>query len=218
MFTGIIEEMGRVKDFKRALKKAVLTVKAQKIMEDIETGVSIALNGVCLTVIDHQKDAFSVEISPETLSRTNIGSLKIGNTLNLERSLQFGSRLGGHMVTGHIDGPGKILSRTTKGNSVILKVQFPHHLKGQIVPQGSITIDGVSLTVAEIKNDAFTVSIVPHTAEVTSLGKVATGAKVNLETDLIGKYVKELLVSKGMKAQMISFFGNRGALHGLQSH
>jgi len=187
-------------------------------MEDIETGVSIALNGVCLTVIDHQKDAFSVEISPETLSRTNIGSLKIGNTLNLERSLQFGSRLGGHMVTGHIDGPGKILSRTTKGNSVILKVQFPHHLKGQIVPQGSITIDGVSLTVAEIKNDAFTVSIVPHTAEVTSLGKVATGAKVNLETDLIGKYVKELLVSKGMKAQMISFFGNRGALHGLQSH
>jgi len=129
MFTGIIEEMGRVKDFKRALKKAVLTVKAQKIMEDIETGVSIALNGVCLTVIDCQKDAFSVEISPETLSRTNIGSLKIGNTLNLERSLQFGSRLGGHMVTGHIDGPGKILSRTTEGNSVILKVQFPHHLK-----------------------------------------------------------------------------------------
>src|SRR3972149_9438294 len=119
MFTGIIEELGQVKEFKRSLKRAVLTVKARKILEDIETGASIAINGVCLTVIDHTKDSLSAELSPETLGRTNIQALKTGDFCNLERSMQLGARLGGHMVTGHIDGPGKILSKTTKGNAII---------------------------------------------------------------------------------------------------
>ena len=218
MFTGIIEELGQVKELKRSLKRAVLTVKARKILEDIETGASIAINGVCLTVIDHTKDSLSAELSPETLGRTNIQALKTGDFCNLERSMQLGARLGGHMVTGHIDGTGKILSKTTKGNAIILKVQFPHRLKGQIIPQGSIAIDGVSLTIIEARNNAFTVSIVPHTAKITNLGDIKTGAKVNLETDLIGKYVKELLVTKGMKAQMISYFESRGVINGIRSH
>ena len=173
MFTGIIEEIGKIKSVKRGSKSVVLEVEARKVLADTRIGDSIATNGVCLTVVGKGNDGFSADVMPETMNRSNLGLLKPGDPVNLERALCLNSRLGGHLVAGHVDGTGKILR--------------------YIVEKGSVAIDGVSLTIAYADEQVFKVSVIPHTQEETTLVKKEIGDVVNLENDMIVKYVEKLM-------------------------
>ncbi|MEW6189066.1 MAG: riboflavin synthase [Actinomycetota bacterium] len=193
MFTGIIEELGGVKALTKSRGKCTLEVFAPKVTEDLKIGDSIAVSGVCLTVTERGGNRFRVDISPETLEKTNLGELKSGDAVNLERALRFCDRLGGHMVTGHVDGMGAILNKIRKGDAIILKIETPSQISRYLIPQGSIAVDGVSLTIVGISTSAFMVSIIPHTARVTTLGFKGPGLKVNLEADIFGKYIESFL-------------------------
>lgn len=189
MFSGIVEEMGRVK----AVKGKKLLIQARKVLEETKVGDSINLNGACLTIISVDKDGFTVELMPETLRRTNLGQLRPGDLVNLERALPYGGRIGGHLVQGHIDGIGRIISIIREGRSMTLRISTPFQLMPYIVEKGFIAVEGVSLTVVEVKDTSFTVSLVPYTIENTNLGKKKVGDLVNLEVDIVGKYVEKLL-------------------------
>jgi riboflavin synthase len=206
MFTGIIEELGTIKSIERSADSRRMIISVERIMADLKIGDSIAVNGACLTVGDLQSSAFSVYSSPETLSRTNLGKLTIGSKVNLERSLRLQDRLGGHLVLGHIDGIGYIKSRNRKEDSVLFEFTFPRELARYIVPKGSIAVDGISLTVSNLSPDFFEVSVIPYTLEVTTLGFKRVGDEVNLETDIIGKYVERLLGSyeEGISSRITS--------------
>lgn len=193
MFTGIIEELGTVKSISVRSESARIQIAARKILTDIRLGDSIALNGVCLTVTSFTPQGFTADIMPETLRRTSLLELKPGQQVNLERALALGGRLGGHLVSGHIDGTGRILGRVLEENAVVLWISAPAEILRVIVSKGSIAVDGVSLTVADVSHDAFSVSLIPHTAEQTTLGARVPGEMVNLENDLIGKYVERFL-------------------------
>ncbi len=193
MFTGIIEELGEVKALTKSRGKCILEVFAPKVTEDLKIGDSIAVNGVCLTVTERRENGFRVDISPETLKKTNLGELKSRDAVNLERALRFCDRLGGHMVTGHVDDVGAILNKFRKENAIILKIEAPSRISQYLIPQGSIAVDGVSLTIVDISTSAFTISIIPHTARVTTLGFKGPGIKVNLEADIFGKYIESFL-------------------------
>ena len=184
MFTGIVEEVGTV----RSLDSHRLTISAHEVLNGTRLGDSIAVNGACLTVVDIQDGIFSVEIMPETIRRTNIGSLAFGNIVNLERSLSVGDRLGGHIVTGHVDGIATVAGvvRTANGRDVSLEV--PEGLAHHIVARGSIAVDGVSLTVADVDRTRVTVSLIPETLKRTVAGAYVRGTKVNIEADVIAKY------------------------------
>ena len=189
MFTGIIEEVGTVAklgDFK-------LTINAGKVLEDQKMGDSIAVNGTCLTVVDHDRSAFSVDLSPETLSRTSLGSLAQGHKVNLERPLAVSDRLGGHIVQGHVDATGRITSSRTEGNSQILRIRYPNRLRVYIVEKGYIAVDGISLTVVQKGTSSFTLSVIPYTLENTNLQDKGPGDRVNLEADIVAKYVESML-------------------------
>ena len=189
MFTGIIEEVGTVAklgDFK-------LTISASKVLEDQKMGDSIAVNGTCLTVVDQGRSTFSVDLSPETLSRTSLGSLAQGHKVNLERPLAVSDRLGGHIVQGHVDATGRITSSRTEGNSQILRIRYPNRLRVYIVEKGFITVDGISLTVVQKGTSSFTLSVIPYTLENTNLQDKAPGDRVNLEADIVAKYVESML-------------------------
>lgn len=188
MFTGIVEELGRV----RAIRNDKLIIAAQKVLEGTGLGDSIAINGVCLTVIEIDAGTFSVEIMPETLRLTSLGNLHLGETINLERALAVGDRLGGHFVQGHIDGTGNILSMTSKGNSVLMKISAPLQIMQYLVKKGFIAMDGVSLTIVEKDTTSFTVSLVGFTRRGTILNGKRPGDPVNLEVDIIAKYVERL--------------------------
>ena len=188
MFTGIVEELGRV----RAIRNDKLIIAAQKVLESTGLGDSIAINGVCLTVIEIDAGTFSVEIMPETLRLTSLGNLHLGETINLERALAVGDRLGGHFVQGHIDGTGNILSMTSKGNSVLMKISAPLQIMQYLVKKGFIAMDGVSLTIIEKDTTSFTVSLVGFTRRGTILNGKRPGDPVNLEVDIIAKYVERL--------------------------
>ena len=189
MFTGIIEEVGTVAelgDFK-------LTINAGKVLEDQKMGDSIAVNGTCLTVVDHDRSTFSVDLSPETLRRTSLGSLAQGHKVNLERPLAVSDRLGGHIVQGHVDATGRITSSRTEGNSQILRIRYPNRLRVYIVEKGYITVDGISLTVVQKGTSSFTLSVIPYTLENTNLQDKGPGDRVNLEADIVAKYVESML-------------------------
>ncbi|MDZ7834938.1 MAG: riboflavin synthase [Alkalibacterium sp.] len=193
MFTGIVEEIGELKSIKKGAKSSELTIRANKVLEDTKIGDSIMTNGVCLTVTSMTNDQFTVDVMSETLDRTSLGDKSSGSKVNLERALNLQTRLGGHMVSGHIDGTGVISQYRKDDNAVWVTIQAGPDLLRYIIEKGSIAIDGISLTVATVNDSEFQVSIIPHTAEETTLLKNTVGDKVNLEVDLIGKYVEKLL-------------------------
>ena len=193
MFTGIIEELGEVNNIKRGNKAIVLTIKANKVVEDVKLGDSIATNGVCLTVTDFSESEFKVDVMPETMRKSSLGELNVGDQVNLERALKLSDRLGGHLVSGHIDGMGKITDKQRESNAILITITPDPELLKNIIAEGSIAIDGISLTVAELNSDSFVVSIIPHTNEITTLPHKNIGDVVNLETDMIGKYVKRMM-------------------------
>jgi len=196
MFTGIIEELGKVKRIQRGSKSIVLTIEATKVLEDVRLGDSIATNGVCLTVTSFKQDEFTVDVMPETMRHSSLGELKVASEVNLERALRLGDRLGGHLVSGHIDGLGIIKAKRREDNAIVVTIEAPNDILKYIIHKGSIAIDGVSLTVANLGDDSFDISLIPHTSQVTLLGQKEIGAKVNLEVDMIGKYVERMLNSK----------------------
>lgn len=193
MFTGIVEEMGTVKRLEQSPINCKLELNCQKVLEDTKIGDSIAVNGVCLTVVQMTEHSFTADVMPETLRRSSLGSLKIGSKVNLERAMAANGRFGGHIVAGHIDGTGKIKSMTPEGNAVLVTIGAEPAILRYIVEKGSIAIDGISLTVAKISHSDFTVSLIPHTAGETTLLLHRPGEIVNLETDIIGKYTEKLL-------------------------
>ncbi len=193
MFTGIIEELGQVEGLVKRAEGAIITVRAPLIVPELFIGESVAVNGACLTVVAVKGSLFQADVMPETLNKTNLGDLKKNDIVNLERALKFNGRFSGHFVMGHIDGVGRISLKQKRGNALVFRIEAPNPLMLYIVQKGSIAIDGVSLTVAEITNSSFTVFIIPHTALLTTLGVKQVGSRVNIEVDLIGKYVEKLL-------------------------
>ncbi|MCR5196624.1 MAG: riboflavin synthase [Pseudobutyrivibrio sp.] len=191
MFTGIIEEIGTIKSVVRNSSKSQLVIGASKVLEDVHLGDSIAVNGVCLTVVEATKSQFMVDVMNETYSRSSLGDLRIASPVNLERAMAVGGRFGGHIVSGHIDGVGRIKSTRREGNAVWYEVTASKEILNGIVEKGSIAIDGISLTVARLTSASFSVSIIPHTLEQTILKDKRPGALVNLENDIIGKYIRK---------------------------
>lgn len=196
MFTGLIEEIGVLRSAQRRGEAMILGISAAKVLEDVKLGDSIAVNGVCLTVVDFDRSGFSVDVMPETYRHTNLHALGPGAPLNLERAMQAGARFGGHIVQGHVDGTGTIRSRTAEANAVVFTVEpdDPGLLR-HVVGQGSVTLDGVSLTVVSIDRDRaiISVSIIPHTLKTTVLQHKHPGDTLNIECDILGKYVDHLL-------------------------
>ena len=188
MFTGIVEEVGTV----RAARPGRLTIAAQKVLEDTKPGDSIAVNGACLTVVELWGDSFSVDVMPETLRRTNLGALRPGDEVNLERPMAVGGRMGGHFVQGHVDGVGKVISATQEEEALLVRYEAPQDIMRYVVEKGFITVDGVSLTVVQYDATSFKVSLVTYTIENTILGQRTPGDVVNLEVDIIAKYVERL--------------------------
>lgn len=193
MFTGIVEEMGAVTSMEKTLAGSRLTILASTVMGDLKIGDSVSVNGTCLTVVAKSASNFVVEVSPETLSVTTLGYLSGGTPVNLERAMKLNERIGGHLVAGHVDGVGAIRNRRQEGNAIVFTIEAPSEILKYCVTKGSITIDGVSLTINEVADHSFSVAIVPHTAKVTTLGVKQVNDTVNLESDLIGKYVERLL-------------------------
>lgn len=192
MFTGIIEEVGHVKSLHRGAKSFTLEVEASKVMEGTQVGDSIATNGVCLTVTSLTGHGFTADVMPETVQRTALGELTAGSPVNLERALSLQTRLGGHIVSGHIDGTGRISDRRQDDTALWLTVECDSRLLRYIIEKGSITIQGVSLTVARVDDRSFAVSLIPHTQAATTLHQARIGDRVNLENDIIAKYVEKL--------------------------
>ncbi len=193
MFTGIIEEVGTIRSIAKGSRSAVLTVEASKVLEGSRVGDSIAVNGVCLTVTTMTALRFTADVMAETLRRSSLGNLFRGSKVNLERAMAAGGRFGGHIVSGHIDGTGTVLSLTPEDNAVWVRIQAEQSVLKYIVEKGSIAIDGISLTVTDVTESDFAVSVIPHTGAETTLLSKAEGDIVNLENDVIGKYVDKLL-------------------------
>ncbi|MBA4349389.1 MAG: riboflavin synthase [Thermodesulfovibrio sp.] len=193
MFTGLIIELGEIVSLEKKSDNVKLYVKADEIIKDVAIGDSIAINGICLTVVTVEKDILSFDVSYETMKSTNLGHLKKGDRVNLEPSLRPTSKLGGHFVTGHVDGVGKIRSKTPAGNAVKFEIESPENVLRYLVEKGSIAIDGISLTVVNVLRDAFSVVIIPHTAKMTTMGFKKAGDTVNLEPDILAKYVAKFL-------------------------
>jgi len=191
MFTGLIEEIGRIESVVKSVKSASITIKARKVLEGVQLGDSISTNGVCLTVTSFDSGRFSVDVMAETMRASNFRHLTPGDEVNLERALSLGDRLGGHMVSGHIDGVGTIHSYEKEDNAIWITVAASPDILKYIVYKGSIAIDGVSLTVAYVDESVFKVSIIPHTKDVTTLLRKKPGNEVNLECDMIGKYIEK---------------------------
>ena len=193
MFTGIIEETGEVKSIQKGSRSCVLTIGCTKVLEGTKIGDSIAVNGVCLTVTSLAGNAFTADVMPETLNRSSLSELSAHSVVNLERAMRADGRFGGHIVSGHIDGTGTIKNIRRDDNAVWYTISAPRAVLRYIVEKGSVAIDGISLTVAYVDDAVFRVSIIPHTQEVTSLHEKKEGSIVNLECDIIGKYVEKLL-------------------------
>lgn len=193
MFTGIIEEVGHIAAIKNGTASVRLTIAAEKVLRDVNIGDSIAVNGTCLTVTQYTDKSFSADVMPESVRKTSLSELKTGSLVNLERALQVGARLGGHIVSGHIDGTGKLISKKPEDNAIIVAISAAKDILKYIVKKGSVTVDGISLTVVDVDSSKFSVSLIPHTASITTIGQKSTGASVNIETDILGKYVEKLL-------------------------
>lgn len=198
MFTGIIEEIGEIS----SITKSTITIKSKTVLEDAKLGDSIAVNGVCLTIVNLKKDEFTANVSEETFKITNFSELKSGDFVNLERALSLSSRLGGHIVTGHIDTVGEIVSIIDKNEFYDLSVKFDKNFENYVVKKGSITINGISLTIAEINNNSVSVAIIPHTFNNTILNTLKSKDSVNIEFDILAKYVEKNLSTKNNSITM----------------
>ena len=192
MFTGIVEEIGTINN----LVNSVLTIQAEKVLADIQLGDSISVNGTCLTVVNFTESKFSVDLAPETLRRTTFGDLNSGDTVNLERALSANDRFGGHMVQGHVDATGRVISIRDEGDSSIFRISNPKRLKPYLVEKGFIAIDGISLTIVKVLTSSFTLSVIPYTRINTNLRDQRIGGKVNLEVDILAKYVENLMAQR----------------------
>lgn len=195
MFTGIVEDIGTVKTLQSDRQSMKITVISKKMVEDVKLGDSIAVNGVCLTVIHFTEQELTMDVMPETVSATNLQQLAIGDPVNLERAMSANSRFGGHFVSGHVDGVGKVVRKRPLANAVYIDIELSKELTSFCIPKGSITIDGTSLTLFHVENNSVTVSLIPHTYKETILGKKKIGELVNVETDLVGKYILHQLKS-----------------------
>ena len=193
MFTGIIEEVGRIRAIERQAVSARLTVAASKVLSDVHLGDSIAVNGVCLTVTSFGRDYFCADVMHETLNRSSLGKLVSGSAVNLERAMAADGRFGGHIVSGHIDGTGKVAAITKDDNAIWYQIKTDSGILKYIVEKGSVAIDGISLTVAKTDSQSFSVSIIPHTAGATTLSLRKVGDVVNLENDIVGKYIEKFI-------------------------
>lgn len=200
MFTGIVEEIGKIKRFNISGNSGRIEIEAKKVLEGTKIGDSIAVNGICLTVVSMSDSSFCADVMAETVRRSSLSELSDGDSVNLERAMAADGRFGGHIVSGHIDGTGVIVSKVQEENAVWVTIEAPEEILNYIVEKGSICIDGISLTVASVSDRDFKVSVIPHTGEETTLLKKKTGLKVNLENDIIGKYVGKLMnISGGEK-------------------
>ncbi len=197
MFSGIVEEMGAVQAIEKGLAGAKFSILASAILDDLHVGDSVSVSGACLTATKIEDQSFMVDVSTETLNCTNLGTIAVGTPLNLERAMKLNARMGGHLVTGHVDCIGMIRAREQDGNAIYLTVEASDDIMRYCVPKGSITIDGISLTINGVKGQTFWVAIIPHTAKVTTIGLKQIGDSMNLESDLIGKYVERLLQASG---------------------
>lgn len=204
IFTGLVIEMGRVRRIHKRTDGAFLVIEAEKVLQGTRIGDSISINGVDLTVVEMDENSFSSDASLETLKRSTLGELRSGDRVNLERALAVGERLGGHMVQGHVDGVGELTSVTAEGNAYRMCFRFPHELGRYIAMKGSITVDGISLTVAGLGEDWFEVAIIPHTWRETTLSALKHGDLVNLEVDVLAKYVERLMLHKENEANVES--------------
>jgi riboflavin synthase len=196
MFSGIVEETGTVAGRQHRPGGLTLTIRADEVLQGVRRGDSIAVNGVCVTVVRYDADTFDVELAPETLRRTSLAQLQVGAAVNLERSLAANGRIGGHVVQGHVDATGEVLALQPDGEGVMATFRPPVALMKYIVPKGYIAVDGMSLTVVDTGPDWFSISFIPHTRAVTIAGRYATGFRVNLEVDILGKYVEKLLAAR----------------------
>jgi len=193
MFTGLIEEIGRISKIKKGANSYQFSIEAKTILSDLKLGDSVATNGACLTVVEQTSSGFTVDIMAETVKLTNFSKMKLGDIVNLERAMRLSDRLGGHLVSGHIDGIGKISKIKKEDIATIINITAPQELLNKMLNKGSIAIDGISLTIIDVNNSEFQVSIIPHTSQETTLLKKSIGDFVNLETDMIGKYVLRFL-------------------------
>jgi riboflavin synthase len=206
VFTGIVEDIGKVTALKNRAKETVFTFEVGKIdMSEVGLGDSIAVNGTCLTVTSLGKNTFTVDASHETMARTNLGQIKTGGRVNLERALKVGDKLGGHIVNGHVDGVGKVKSTKKQGGSVEFRFAVPDELSRYIVEKGSVAVDGVSLTVNAVEGSEFAVNIIPYTLEETTFGGLKTGSPVNIECDIVGKYVEKFVTGGREKDTVYQF-------------
>lgn len=196
MFTGIVEEMGKVKSIIHGGSSIRLTIECKNLLQDTRQGDSIAVNGICLTVTALGDQCFSADVMPETMRKTNLGTLKLLEKVNLERALKLMDRLGGHIVSGHIDGTGTIIEKKSEDNAIWLTVEAARNILKYIVPKGSVSLDGTSLTIVHVDENSFSVSLIPLTQGVTTLGDRKTGEIVNIECDVIGKYIEKLIMGR----------------------
>jgi len=196
LFTGLVEELGIIKAIYHGADSSRLQIAARVVLEDVKLGDSIAVNGVCLTVVDFTKDNFQAEVMAETLKKTNLKELKKGDRVNLERALQIGDRLGGHLVSGHVDGVGKITEQKRHDIALVTRIETPENVLQYLIPKGSVAIDGISLTIVDVNENDFTVSLIPHTRLLTTLGLKKVGDKVNLEVDMLARYVEKFVNKK----------------------
>ena len=201
MFTGIIEELGKIAGIEKHAKGAKVRVSAKTVTDQTAEGDSIAVNGVCLTALDVTASAFVADVSQESLNRSTIGSLKIGSKVNLERAVTPSTRLGGHIVQGHVDGTGKFLDASQEGDFWTVKVSYPKEIGQYLVYKGSISVEGISLTISKLTDEYFEIAVIPKTWELTNLSSLKKGDSVNLEVDIIGKYVERMLQYGNLPAQ-----------------
>jgi len=196
MFTGLVETTGTILRLERADRDLRLTVRASLEPPELKIGESVAVDGVCLTVIGFEGDAFTVDVSEETVSRSSLRQRRQGDEVNLERALRLGDRLGGHLVSGHVDGTGRVAARQRRGESLVFKFEIPPEVSRYLIAKGSVAVNGVSLTVNRCEEREFEVNVVPHTARSSTMGKLKVGDVVNIEVDLIGKYVEKFLLQR----------------------
>lgn len=210
IFTGLVEEKGIIRGIRKGTISAFLDIESS-FCNELEIGESVAVNGVCLTVTSRNSRSFSADVMAETLDKTNLGLQKNGDQVNLERALKVGSRLGGHFVTGHVDAIGKIIQKQQRGIATEIIMEIPSELEQYLLPQGSIALDGASLTVAEVLSGSFKVSLIPHTLEATTLGLKRVGDLINIEVDILGKYVCSLMgrmkEDQGLSVELLAEHG-----------
>lgn len=204
MFTGIIEELGKIQSFEKDDNGARIKISARIVTKDSNEGDSIAVNGVCLTALTIKPDSFAADVSQETLDRSTLGNLKIGSVVNLERAVMPSTRLGGHIVQGHVDARGKFIQATRQGDFWTVHIGFPREIAPYLVYKGSISVEGISLTIAELAEDYFSIAVIPKTWELTNLSSLKSGDEVNLEADVIAKYVERIMLYGQRKPEGIT--------------